>query len=747
MNLYLFYIYSSLLNVLSMAGFGLFVYLKNKKKLTNKTFGLLCVSTAIWSLGLFFCHLCKDGTTALYCNRFLVHAVAIFIPTFYFRFILAFLEKLKEKRRALLFTYASSLFLFLFSFTPFLVKEMKPDATYRFWPVPGPAYPLFLLHFLGIVAYVCYLLLKLYTQASGFRRNQIKYILLATLVGFGGGSTNYFLFYNIPIHPFGHPLVALYPLVLCYAIVKYRLMDINIVVNKAIVFTVLVGLLLTLHTALTTLLKPVVGTFTALAISVIAVATIALILCTSRNGIAKLFNSLVYHGKYDYQQVLKEATKALITKVELNELLEHIVKLVAENIGVRRVSLFLQDEPSGDYHIAASYGIDNESKKRFILRADSDTISWLRENRSSFVREEIERALSDEKFRNVYNGLFKIRAEVVTPLFYQGKLIGAINLDYKNSNQMYTQQDIDILESVAAEAAIAIENARMYKEMITEPRTRLYNYNYFQKRMGEELERANRGMRPLALLLIEIKHFGFYSQQKIDSILSAISQKIKNNIRSVDIPCYVQEKRLAVIFPDSSRQEKLDRVSRFNSFANGIASAEQRLKINVEDKSNEEFNIDIGAVTISGQDRNLTKQDLIEKAKSALEIAGQAKDRIWIISEPITDDTPEKKEEAKEEPDEILEADGIQVNISRRLALAGNRPLKLTKKEFDLLCYFIKKKKRVLSRSTLMDNVWGYNFYGNSHTVDVHVAQLRRKLGRYAKKIKTVDGVGYRFTD
>jgi DNA-binding response OmpR family regulator len=82
-----------------------------------------------------------------------------------------------------------------------------------------------------------------------------------------------------------------------------------------------------------------------------------------------------------------------------------------------------------------------------------------------------------------------------------------------------------------------------------------------------------------------------------------------------------------------------------------------------------------------------------------------------------------------------------------RVTVSG-RPLDLTFKEFELLRFMAERPGRVLTRPTLLREVWGYDFYGGTRTVDVHVRRLRAKLGpEHEQLIGTVRGVGYRAAD
>jgi DNA-binding response OmpR family regulator len=91
---------------------------------------------------------------------------------------------------------------------------------------------------------------------------------------------------------------------------------------------------------------------------------------------------------------------------------------------------------------------------------------------------------------------------------------------------------------------------------------------------------------------------------------------------------------------------------------------------------------------------------------------------------------------------ESLEADGVSVNLRTRRAFHNESPLVLTATEFDLMAYLMARPGRVIERSELLENVWGYSEALGTRTVDVHIAQVRTKLGPDAP-IRTVRGVGY----
>ncbi len=88
---------------------------------------------------------------------------------------------------------------------------------------------------------------------------------------------------------------------------------------------------------------------------------------------------------------------------------------------------------------------------------------------------------------------------------------------------------------------------------------------------------------------------------------------------------------------------------------------------------------------------------------------------------------------------------GIKIYKDAYVAYLDGVPLDLTLKEYEILVYLTENKGRVFTRDQLLDAIWGFDFYGNSRTVDSHMARLRTKLGDYGEKhLKTVYGTGYK---
>lgn len=88
---------------------------------------------------------------------------------------------------------------------------------------------------------------------------------------------------------------------------------------------------------------------------------------------------------------------------------------------------------------------------------------------------------------------------------------------------------------------------------------------------------------------------------------------------------------------------------------------------------------------------------------------------------------------------------GIKLDVNAHEVTVDDQEVHLTNKEFELLKYFLRNPNVVVSRFTLLEKIWGYDFYGVERTVDTHIKMLRKNLGPYGSLIKTVRGEGYKF--
>lgn len=94
---------------------------------------------------------------------------------------------------------------------------------------------------------------------------------------------------------------------------------------------------------------------------------------------------------------------------------------------------------------------------------------------------------------------------------------------------------------------------------------------------------------------------------------------------------------------------------------------------------------------------------------------------------------------------EIKDFGGIQIDKEGRTVSVDGKPIELSLREYELLLYLVQNENIALSRDKILNNVWNYDYYGDTRTIDSHVKKIRHKLGKKGKYIKTIRGIGYKF--
>src|SRR5262249_33957737 len=166
-----------------------------------------------------------------------------------------------------------------------------------------------------------------------------------------------------------------------------------------------------------------------------------------------------------YRETLLRSSKEMVSIVDLENLSNSLVKTASRALGTETASFYLLDETKGVYNLKANIGQEKERYPQSLFSKADPLIQRLTSSQEGIVKEELEMA-QDRLFElQVAEKMGELDAEISLPIMSKGKLIGILNLGHKEGKQIYSSEDLELLSTLTNQAAIAIENARLYENL------------------------------------------------------------------------------------------------------------------------------------------------------------------------------------------------------------------------------------------------------------------------------------------
>jgi signal transduction histidine kinase len=252
-----------------------------------------------------------------------------------------------------------------------------------------------------------------------------------------------------------------------YSIVKHRLMDINLVLKKGTTYILLL-LLLFVPSFLVILLgqnlffREISYLFTVIVVALLFLVTITF--NKIRPQTERMVEQFLFKNRYDYRETLANFSKAMVSILDLQSLSRRIFETITQTMRVEKASLFLWNEEKAGYSLSESKNIDMSSSSSHISK-DDPLPQYLQKMGEIIIREELAKETNIPQLKNVVNKMSLLEAQVTIPFISKGQLVGMMNLDYKFTKDIYSQEDIELLTTLANQTAIAFENARLYEDL------------------------------------------------------------------------------------------------------------------------------------------------------------------------------------------------------------------------------------------------------------------------------------------
>lgn len=443
---------------------GPFILVKGRKKV-HLLWAAFLSAVALWGFGMFKIGTAANAADSLFWWR-IAEIGVIFIPIFLVHFVISFLG-LRRKIFLILFYVATAIFLYCNIFTDYFIKNLYFAFNQFYYISATPLYTVFICAFVVSVIYVLFELAIAYKKTTSILRYQIKYLILAFLVGFSGGITSYPPVYGLNVYPAWNATIFISVLAVAYAILRYRLMDIRIVVRKTVIYFLSAGFVYGAFYLIIWLYNNFFGSVynNAAYFSGLILAPLFVGLFVWFTGKIKgITNKYLFTNLYNQQEAIAKLTDELTNSIDLNKISDSIVESMKNAMQTDKISILINQNKNLKLKIINSVGFNKEIFNNF--SPDGFLIKHFQKNQKPIIRDEIQmQNPDDENLKQIVKEMKKSELSLCLPMVNSGKLIGVIILGNKIDGDAYTSDDLNLLNTLSKQAAIAIENANSYQEI------------------------------------------------------------------------------------------------------------------------------------------------------------------------------------------------------------------------------------------------------------------------------------------
>lgn len=272
-----------------------------------------------------------------------------FVPSAYLDFTYNFLDI--RDRRLIISSYLLS-FIFLLVYLSGHTVDLIYNQVLGFYYWKARFfYDFYALHLTCAAVFGVYLLYKGVAANSGIKKAQTIYVFIASILAFPCGITALLPAY-LPVIPFGFYPFFLYPLFIAYAMIKYRLMDVAIVIRKSLVYTLVIGLFTGMYISALFFIGQFLQRLTGgtyLVLTFLMIIVFALVFQPLKDLLQIQIDKRFFREKYDYQKTLKELSHAAASVIDLDALLKLVTKTIVERINIGGTSIYVLDDSSSAF--------------------------------------------------------------------------------------------------------------------------------------------------------------------------------------------------------------------------------------------------------------------------------------------------------------------------------------------------------------------------------------------------------------
>gem|GEM_PF-207903 len=449
---------------------GTVVYRKNPRSLLNRLVIGFTLVVSFWTLVILVILFQTEYDSLLLWIR-ISHAVGVFFPWFVLALVYCFREE-SYPTRFIVGLFVTSCLLAVLSMTPLIIAGVDLPLEQKD-PVYGPLFFLYITYFFITICYGIILLFRQLHQVQGIARFQIRYFIGGIILSFIlGAMSNVFLpllgFKALDMRSYGPVFGLIMAVSITYSIAKYRLMDIHMALHKVLVYGLTIILLgvayslplffLTSRAAFPDASTLVLLVFLAMVTAVFFQPTKELI----RTGLVERY---LYRATYNYYTALREVSRAMVSILNLEKLLEYLVTKVVDTAQIQKGVFYLRNKEGAFEPMTARVlsGSHFHPPLEQLVK-NNPLMVYLGGHEDVLLRSDLRGSLSPGE-QKVADVLSELEAEAAVPVIMGGTLSGVFILGPKLSGEPYSKEDVTLLLALSSQLAVALKNAQYHREV------------------------------------------------------------------------------------------------------------------------------------------------------------------------------------------------------------------------------------------------------------------------------------------